>query len=221
MDYEQELERVAEQYREEGYGVVIRPTGGQLPAFAAGFGADLIATRGHENALVRVKMTRTDLAADPTVAAQASVVNEQPGWRFDLVILRKDDPFSRLARHATEPSVGQIEETLHGAERLADAGFLPAALVQAWAGLEAVLRRAGRGAEPGMPPIGGELLAGHYGSGSLSKEEYTALKQSFQARGEIVHGFAHGSISAEALTGVVEAARRLLTSKPEDRRIAV
>jgi hypothetical protein len=45
------IERIAKQYRVEGYDVV-HPRGDQVPAFAADFEVDLLATRGNEGVIV-------------------------------------------------------------------------------------------------------------------------------------------------------------------------
>jgi hypothetical protein len=68
MDFEEELEKVADEYRSEGYAVITRPDADHLPPFAADFRPKLLATRTGESVLVRVKSDRADQQADPDVA---------------------------------------------------------------------------------------------------------------------------------------------------------
>src|SRR5437016_4443038 len=100
MSIETELARVAEGYRLEGYAVTLRPEGAQLPAFPAAFHPDMIATKGNANVLVQVKESREDLQQDPDVSRMAEVINAQPGWRFDLVVLNGHAESEKVARDA-------------------------------------------------------------------------------------------------------------------------
>src|SRR5262249_53639283 len=104
MDLEKEIERVAQQYRDEGYVVVTHPDADHLPGFAADLGADILAARGNEKALIQVKKTRADVEADPTISRRAKVIGKQPGWRYDLIVLNEGDAFRRITRGAREPS---------------------------------------------------------------------------------------------------------------------
>src|SRR4051812_26455967 len=83
MDFEKDLQRVAEQYTREGYLVVTHPDTDHLPGFAVAFAPQLIARRGDENVIVAVKRDRADLESDPDVPVQAGITNGQPGWRYD------------------------------------------------------------------------------------------------------------------------------------------
>jgi hypothetical protein len=91
-----------------------------------------------------VKESREDLRKDPDVSRMAEVVNAQSGWRFDLVVLNKDRESDVVAREAEEPSVEALAQALDRAEQAARAGQTTAALVLAWASLEAAMRRAAR-----------------------------------------------------------------------------
>jgi hypothetical protein len=141
MDFEQELERIATQYRDEGYVVIVHPEAAHLPEFAADFGVDILATRADQQVIVQVKQDRADLESDPNVPLQAGITNARPGCRYDLVVLRPDDPIRRTLRYAREPSTQEIEQMLAEAERLVQIDTLRAAFVLAWAGLEAAMRK--------------------------------------------------------------------------------
>src|SRR5207245_2502471 len=100
MDFEKELERVAKQYKDEGYVVIIHPGKDDLPAFAADLGVDMLVTRGLERALVGVKRSRADVEADPSVSRRADAISQHPGWRYDLIVVNEGDPFRRITRGA-------------------------------------------------------------------------------------------------------------------------
>src|SRR5947209_6534009 len=104
MEFDNELTRVADQYRSQGYAVTLRPQGAQLPAFAAGFHPDMLATKEEVRVLVQVKKDQEALRRDPDTSRMAEVINAQPGWRFDLVVLNKDAEPEGVVEEATEPS---------------------------------------------------------------------------------------------------------------------
>lgn len=221
MDFETELERVAQQYRDEGFAVLAHPDRDHLPSFAAGHNVDLLASRGEEHVLVQAKQDRSSLEADPSALQLAEVTNAQPGWRCDLVILGEGDPFRRITREAREPSNQEIDDSLAEVERLVQAGHLRAASVLAWATLEAAMRQVASEAELYMPKtLPGELLRTLYGNGLLTREEFDRLKQSFRLRSEIVHGLVPAPIDPTLIMALVRTTRRLLTGNPEAQSVA-
>jgi REase_AHJR-like len=218
MDFEKELERIADQYRGEGYVVRTHPDQDALPAFAAGFDVDLLATRRDGGVLVEVKRDRAELASDPEVSRQAAVTNAQPGWRYDLVVL---EPNHARRSGYREPSPEQIEQMLGEAERVA--GLSPqAAFVLAWAGLEASMRRlgqrAGVGGWPGTQPP--TLIRELYASGRISPDDFRRLEASRVLRTEVVHGLAPSATDAGRVQEVVGLARRLLAESEQLQTVA-
>src|SRR4051794_40500240 len=93
-------EKVAQRYRDEGYGVVVKPQTDLVPPFLAGFQPDLIATRGNESVVVEIKTNRIDLSNNPTITRLAEVVNGQPGWRLDVVVLEPETTVEKAAQDA-------------------------------------------------------------------------------------------------------------------------
>ncbi|MBI1915512.1 MAG: hypothetical protein HYS12_12375 [Planctomycetes bacterium] len=220
MDLEKELERIAQQYRAEGYAVVTHPDKDHLPGFAD-FGVDLVATRGNEKVLAQVKHTRADVEADSSLSRTAEVTNAQPGWRYDLIVLSEGDPFRRITRGAREPSSEEIDQALAEIDMLLQAGQMRAALVFAWAMLEAAMRQVASSIELHMPkttPM--ELLRTLYGNGVMSREEFALLRESFRLRTEIVHGLVSPPVDLEIVRGIVASIRRLLTGKPDAQSAA-
>jgi hypothetical protein len=212
MDFEKELERIAEQYRAEGYIVITHPDADHLPGFAADFGVDMVATRGDGQVLVQVKRDRAALEADPNVPVRAEITNAHPGWRYDLVLLQPDNPVRRLLRDASEPSAEEVEQMLAEAERVVQLGTPRAAFVLAWGGLEAAMRRlaqqAGLNGKIGTQPL--LLVRELYSSGYLSPEDFQRLEETRVIRTEIVHGLAPPAIDAGIVGYLTRLARRLM-----------
>jgi hypothetical protein len=212
MDSEKEVERIAEQYRDEGYVVVTHPDVDHLPEFAADFGVDLVATRGDGRVLVQVKQNRAAVEADPMIPVRAGITATQPGWRYDLVGLHEDDPNRRALKEAREPTREQIEQMLAEAEKVTKDGALRSGFVVGWAGLEAAMRRAaqkgGVGGVIGTPPT--TLLREVYASGYIPRDDCARVDEARRLRTEIVHGLASPGISSEAVYYLVRLARHFL-----------
>lgn len=210
----QALDRVVQRYRDEGYDVIVAPRGEQVPPFAAGFDLDLIATQGKEGVVVEIKENRIDLSNDPSMTRLAEVVNAQPGWRLDVVVLEPETAIDKAARDAAEPSDDQLARILEAAEELVDRGYAPYAYVIAWGGLEAAMRRIRDVAESYGKATPTELMRTLYGNGFLNKEQFDRLKESYKIRSQVVHGLVPSQVDP-ALVRFVTATARSLVHDPE------
>jgi uncharacterized protein YutE (UPF0331/DUF86 family) len=184
------LDRIAQRYRDEGYGVIVRPNGDQIPPFVAGFQPDLIAVRGHEGVIVEIKLTRSGLAKDSQMIEKAS-------------------------QDALEPSDEQLAEILEAAEQMAEKGYTPYAYVVAWGGLEAAMRRVRDEAELYGRTTPAELMRILYGNGFLNREQFERLREAYKIRTQVVHGLVPSRVDP-ALVGFVTATARYLAYNPAD-----
>jgi REase_AHJR-like len=211
MEFENELARVAERYRSEGFEVTMDPQPGQLPAFAVGFQPDMLATKDGLKVLVQVKKDQEELRRDPDTSRMADVINAQPGWRFDLVVLNRDAESERIIKDATEPSIEALSRSLDYAERAAANGDPATAFIMAWAALEAAMRRAARTAGlevERLSPL--FLLRTLYSNGLLERHEYDELNNHLRLRNAVVHGLEVPHFDEAVPLYVVNAARKLL-----------
>lgn len=216
MNFDQELNRMADRYAGQGYQVAVRPGADRLPAFAADFRVELVGVRGREGVLVAVKPTRGELAADADLPRYAEVTEKQPGWRFDIAVLEGDDPTARDFRGAADFSQEEIDRALADAGHIAGLGFAGPAVIAAWAALEAAmrmrLRTAGEKAGWGTRPR--EMMNELYSVGLLSGVELRRLDELSRLRNQIAHGFSVSATSAtsgpEAVRFLSDVARRLV-----------
>jgi uncharacterized protein YutE (UPF0331/DUF86 family) len=206
------LERTAKPYRDEGYEVIVRPRGDQVPPFAAGFALDLIATRGNEGVIVVVKRNRIDLSRDPAVLRLAEIVDAQPRWRLDLVVLEGVTALEKAALDAAEPSDEQLAQILRTADELNDRGYSPSACVMAWGGLEAAMRRLQDEERP-YGRTATELMQTLYSNGFLTREQFDRLWEAHKIRDQVVHGLIPPEVDPELVRYVVEAAKSLMNER--------
>ncbi len=101
-------------------------------------------------------------------------------------------------------------------------GFVRAAVITAWAGLEAAmrmrLRAAGQKAGWGTMPRG--MLNELYSSGALTPDDFRELEKALQLRNEIVHGFSSQAVDAGAVQSLSDIARRLLAESEKPHAVA-
>jgi hypothetical protein len=210
MTTEQGILRVAHDYEQEGYTVVVGPRRDQLPAFAADHAVDILATKGNEGVLVVVGRTRREVSDRPKSLDLADITNRQPGWRFDLVVLEPEPAGMRSVRGAAEPTPDDIERKLFEAEQLLQGDATMTACMVAWAAFEASMRRVLGERYGAMPNV---LLRSLYASGNFSREEFSRLDEAFQLRTQIVHGFVPANLDPRLVTEIIRAARHLLAEE--------
>ena len=213
MDINKELERIAQQYRDEGYVVTLRPKGDQLPPLAANLDLDMIAIRGEEKVVVEVKERRSALADDPAVKRVADIVSRQPGWRFDLVILEAETPLQRVASKATEPSPEQFQALLDRARSALSSGLRDMAIVSAWAALEAAMRQVRDDAELYGKTTPNELLGTLYSNGFISRPEFERAREAWVVRTQAVHGFVTPEVDPKLVEDVIALAKKVRGSE--------
>jgi hypothetical protein len=140
----------------------------------------------------------------------AEAVNNEPGWRIDLVVLGGPPP--QTPTGAREPEAEGILKNLTTAEQLATTGETMASFVMSWAALEAAMRHAGRAA--GIEMNGGAtafVLRALYSGGLLDRAEFDRLDEAMKVRNAIVHGLTIPPLDDTAVREVGKVARRLVS----------
>jgi hypothetical protein len=213
MDFELRLANLADRYRSQGYQVVVRPEPKDLPDFAKTFNVEIVARRDDASALVSAKKSPNELESAPNIADYAEATGEQPGWRFDVVVLGPNDETMMPDQHdAQEPSEEEFRQQFETVERLLDAKVNQQALVGAWSVLEAAMRRRlqAEGEEVGWGSSPRTMMNELLSAGALPNSVFRNLERLFQARSAIVHGFTMPSIESSAVRLILDVARRLL-----------
>src|SRR5262249_11682890 len=155
---------------------------------------------------------REEMAADTGMPRYAEVTGAQPGWRYDFIILEPESPMAREVRGADEPAADQIAKVLSTARTFVDQGHLEPALITAWAGLEATMRRRllAAGETTGWEAMPREMMNELVSTGVLPSEDFPRLEMSYRLRSQIAHGFVPQHFDAGHVQFVIDTARRLL-----------
>lgn len=200
------LLEVVREYKLKGYEVTINPNSEQLPPFIASFNPDAIATSENDNVVIEVSSNSSKKEVG-SLAPLAEVVEREPNWRFELVVTNSAQP-------SLPPSLSsnEIKASIHSARNLFQLGreksteeksaLIKAALVTAWAALEALLR-SWIGEEmmsqaKNLSPIA--FVKTGFSDGIISASEYDILLAVANARNKVVHGF----VSPDNLENLIE-----------------
>jgi hypothetical protein len=212
MNIEQQLNRVAERYRSQGYQVMVRPGPDALPPFAKDFHVEILARRADTNVLASAKASPSEMQADPNLSTYAEVIEKHPGWRYDVFVVGPDAEATPEKADVKAQSEEEIRGGLDDAERMLRGGFIAQSVIAAWAALESAMRHRlrGQGSEAGWGTSPRTMLNELVSSGVLSISVFRDLERLFQLRNIIVHGFSAPAIEPGAVQFLVDTARRLL-----------
>jgi hypothetical protein len=128
---EREVRSIARRYKRKGYVVSIPSQGAAVPEFLAGLAPDLIAQSEDDRVVVEVKR-RQGLLASNEIQEVAERVSREPGWRFELVTVRSDEPPLAL-------SADRIENIEDRVRQLIILGLKDFAYLSVWAVIEVLL----------------------------------------------------------------------------------
>ena len=197
-------QKTAKKLRSEG-----RDVSTQVPLdFFPGFRADLIVREGGKTRVIEVK-TRSSIAADRRISELAYIINSKPGWTFELILV--GDPSSRDAPFAdTPPDRHKILKRIEQARKALESGLPEAALMLALSACEAALR-ASMADEECPSSNTSYALSQALNRRIISWDECINLADLRKQRDAITHGFTHDTPSQDAITRLIETARRLTT----------
>jgi uncharacterized protein YutE (UPF0331/DUF86 family) len=206
-----EVERVAQEYRERGYDVVVSPAASELPHFLRDLRPDIVAHGRGESVLIEVKH-RPSARDGARVRAIAQTVESHPGWRFVLVATPPaalpDERFRAVSRE-------RVQTLLSEAIGLRTSGHRHASLLLAWSAFEGAMRLAAERYEVHAPrPDAASLLRALVSNGVLDREAYQPLHEVLELRNALAHGL--DPTESTDLDAAIEALRRAAESLLKD-----
>jgi molybdopterin-guanine dinucleotide biosynthesis protein len=174
--------QIAQEYRAQGYRVVVGPSQHELPPFLRGFDPDVIALSDADNVVVEVKR-RTAVAASRTLSRMAAVIEKNQGWRLELVLIESDHYDSELM-----PSSATVDHIRNLAARAREAADSELGVVLAWAAVEHAIVFAAQRSGLALPSLsataGMKTLLAY---GLLTDSAYAELRAAEKVRSDIVH----------------------------------
>ncbi len=206
---QQRLREIAREYRQRDYDVIMEPSADQLPEFLARFRIDMLARNTEETVVVEVR-TQETLSDAPELDAVAQALQDQPSWRFELVVTNPKDRSSLQFKDAASLNVLDIRYRLHEARQLSDQEHGEAALLLAWSATEALLRAIATKEDISVAQNNpSQLTKSLFTYGVLDKAQFKILQLGLQARNTLVHGYKERHSLASTLEQVLHVADQL------------
>lgn len=206
-----EIEAVADQYRADGYDVIVQPTSAELPEFLQRHSIDLLASRNDESVVVAIKR-QNGVQTDVDLTYLAADINARDGWRFDLFVSPNDNPWpDQVSQDSVEPGADRISELAETAERLLALEELEAACLVAWSALEASMRECARKASVDLEDNSPRYVINALATdGILSVDEYETLQDALRVRNAVAHGLTAPGLTPELVQSLLALACELL-----------
>lgn len=201
----QMFNNLMDKYERQGYHLTVEPDEDHLPEFLRGYRPDLIAEKPGEAVAVEVK-DRDKVRRANYWHDLAAVINQQPGWRFDFVVVNQEQNSDKQSITVEEIlsliDEGQVMEQREKRET---------ALLITWPAVETALRLAAETYRVELPDISSRTLISRlYADGILEDEEYQALKEGSRLRNAVAHGYREGAIGPYLLPKLREIVNRLV-----------
>lgn len=186
------LDAIAADLAAEGYSVFLEPSRNLLPKSFAGVRLDAVALSDNGNIAIEV-VTKSASSTEKLMQLK-HIVEQEPGWSLKVVFA---PPYGQtLSIGAIDDS--HLDSALADAEALANDGKTSAALLLAWAALEAAGRRLLVNSSR-RPQASIGLLSAMAEEGLLTREEFNNLRQFADVRNRVAHGDLALAVGKEAL----------------------
>jgi len=213
------LERVVQEYRERGYEVVVSPTGEQVPDFIREYQPDAIARSDKESVVIELNRPPASLPHGRLRTIAKRVAN-RPGWRLMLIAPGATD-VAEAGANLRPLARGDIDDRLREVSQLQASGHQEAALLLAWATVEAIMRHVAGDESPEGRGDTWKLMRELASEGVLDADDYRKLTDLFRLRSVVAHGLepSQGLDRQEVQQAVVvltRTARMLMAELPSD-----
>ncbi len=193
------LQTLVPGYEAEGFSVFLHPAREMLPPFMRGYQPDAIAVKDGKQIAIEIKRDVTRQA--PQMEQLQQIFSKHPEWELRVYYI----PGRPEEEDIQAPDLPEIEAALAEVDQLKRAGHLRAALIMAWAALEA----AGRALLPqdlARPQPANKLIEVLASEGVVTPTEADSLRKAISLRNAATHGHFAVPITEQEVEQVVAAA---------------
>jgi uncharacterized protein YutE (UPF0331/DUF86 family) len=196
------LENLLPQYEADGFTVFLHPSSAMLPPFMEGYRPDAIAIKSDKKIVIEVK--RDTSSAKTNIKQISEIFAQHPEWELRVYYIPgrpQEKTIEVLTPSAIENSIREVLKLRH-------AGRLTAALILAWATLEAI----GRALLPeqlARPQPAGRLIEVLASEGLLTASEADTLRRAVDLRNAATHGHLDQPVTVEQVDELIAAVQLL------------
>lgn len=204
------LLKLAEEYRNKGYEILLHPKSEDLPDFLKNYSPALIVRRQDEGVVVEVKSRSSlNLSSTQYLKNLAQTIEQRPGWRFELVMTNPEDTIYSIKAEGSLQE-DEIKSGLQIARQLIER-HPESAILYLWSLTEATLRLIAEKESLSLrnfDPL--HLIKQLATEGIISQSGYQLLMNWLSLRNAIAHGFKTTPITQDSIYELVEMSEDLL-----------
>ncbi len=213
----EQLLKIADKYRNQGYEVTFHPNSEDLPIFLKNYRPDMIVRRGEETVVVEVK-SRSSLSTLPPhyLSDLAEVIEKHHSWRLDLVMDNSgdDNPYPPKSEGSLQRQ--EIESRLPIAKQIVGQN-LESSILYVWSLVEATLRLISEKEELNLKKFDPLSLVKQLTyEGIISRSDYQLLMNALSLRNAVAHGFKTNELTLNSVHQLIEVTENLLTDLSSD-----
>lgn len=203
------LLKLADNYRRQGYKIVLRPDSKQLPDFLENYHPAMLLRRGNEKVIVEVtSRLALNSSSAQNLRSLAKAIKQHSEWRFELVMTNPEE----TADISTENwlQADDIRLRLPQIKPIAQYS-LEAAMVYGWSLIEATLRLIAKQENLDLQQLDPLYLVKLLViEGVIERSEYKLLMKALSLRNAIAHGLKTEPLTEQAVDSVIELTEKLL-----------
>lgn len=196
------LENLLPQYEAEGFTVFTHPPSAILPSFMEGYRPDAIAIKSNKKIAIEVKSDTQ--RSKSTIDHIRDIFAQHPEWEIRVYYI----PGRSQEKVIELPTSTAVQNSIQAVLDLRRAGHLVAALMMAWATLEAI-GRALRPEQLARPQPAGRLVEMLASEGLLTPKEADVLRRAVDVRNAAAHSQLDVPVTAEQVDEITAAVQSL------------
>jgi uncharacterized protein YutE (UPF0331/DUF86 family) len=206
VNLEEKIKEIVNEYSQKGYTVFSNTNISSIPNFLRNFSPDIIAISDNDKVVIEVK-TKYSLSKSKDLEDLANLINQQEGWRFELVIVSSHE---KQDKESKELTINEIINMINDAEKLLNNHHVRASYILTWSSIEAIARKKLKSENiisEDNNPI--KIIKNLYTFGLISRDEYELLHTHSKLRNLVVHGFKAPNLDAQKSQVLINFARNL------------
>ena len=212
----EQLLKVAEEYRNQGYEVAFHPNPEDIPVFLKNYRPDMIVRRGDESVVVQINSASSlNSSSTQYLSSLAEVVEKQQGWRLEFVMINPEDAPITLPQSEGSLQIQDIEARLSVAKQITTQN-LESAVLYSWSLVEATLRLLAEKEELSLKNFNPQYLVKYLTyEGVISRSDYQLLMNALSLRNTIAHGFKTLQLTYNSVYELIALTEKLLVELSE------
>ncbi len=207
--------QVAREYEKKGYKVIVEPRGKDVPSFIKNYQPDIIASNKKETVVVEVTR-RPNRVAMERLKNVADQINQQKGWRFELVVTAKEESDTTIKVVTEFADSNSTDKILKNIDSLITLKQYQAAFILSWASLESVSRQILLSDNKNLQhqnPL--TVIKTLFSFGYISAKELSLLENLFEIRNKVVHGYQASNLNKDSIDKLIQLVKSLAQALKE------